>query len=39
MGRFPHASGSDVLAVTTQNAGNNKIDAYLHTGINDARDG
>ena len=34
-GAFPQAQGSDVLAVTTQNAGNNKIDAYLHTGIND----
>ncbi len=35
-GSFPQAQSSDVLAVTTQNAGNNKIDAYLHTGINDA---
>jgi hypothetical protein len=35
-GSFPKAKGGDLLAVTTQNAGNNKIDAYLHTGINDA---
>jgi hypothetical protein len=35
-GAFPQPSGDDLLAVTTQNAGNNKIDAYLHTGINDA---
>lgn len=35
-GSFPKTNGGDLLAVTTQNAGNNKIDAYLHTGINDA---
>jgi hypothetical protein len=34
-GSFPQARGGDVLAVTTQNAGNNKIDAYLHTAIHD----
>jgi hypothetical protein len=34
-GSFPQANGNDVLAVTTQNAGNNKIDAYLHTAIHD----
>jgi len=33
---FPQPKHGDVLAVTTQNTGNNKIDAYLHTGINDA---
>ena len=32
---FPMASGGDLLAVTTQNAGANKIDAYLHTSIAD----
>ena len=34
-GSFPQSNGGDVLAVTTQNAGNNKIDAYLHTAIHD----
>ena len=34
-GSFPQADGRDLLAVTTQNAGNNKIDAYLHTSIAD----
>jgi hypothetical protein len=34
-GSFPQANGGDVLAVTTQNAGNNKIDAYLHTAVHD----
>jgi hypothetical protein len=34
-GAFPQTPGGDVLAVTTQNAGNNKIDAYLHTRISD----
>jgi hypothetical protein len=34
-GSFPQPKSGDVLAVTTQNTGNNKIDAYLHTGIND----
>jgi hypothetical protein len=34
-GSFPQPTRGDVLAVTTQNAGNNKIDAYLHTAIND----
>jgi hypothetical protein len=34
-GSFPKANGGDLLAVTTQNTGNNKIDAYLHTSIAD----
>ena len=34
-GSFPKANGEDLLAVTTQNTGNNKIDAYLHTSIAD----
>jgi hypothetical protein len=34
-GSFPEANGEDLLAVTTQNTGNNKIDAYLHTSIAD----
>jgi hypothetical protein len=34
-GQFPSAQGGDLLAVTTQNAGNNKIDAYLHRSIAD----
>lgn len=34
-GSFPSAAGGDLLALTTQNTGNNKIDAYLHTSIND----
>jgi hypothetical protein len=29
-GSFPRARGRDVFAVTTQNSGNNKIDAFLH---------
>jgi len=32
---FPKATGGDLVAVTTQNAGANKIDAYLHTSIAD----
>jgi hypothetical protein len=34
-GAFPAAKDGDLLAVTTQNVGNNKIDAYLHTNIDD----
>jgi len=34
-GSFPRADGGNLLAVTTQNSGNNKIDAYLHTSIAD----
>lgn len=34
-GAFPSLSNGDVLAVTTQNTGNNKIDAYLHTEVFD----
>jgi len=34
-GSFPSADGGDLLALTTQNAGNNKIDAYLHTSMED----
>ena len=34
--RLPAARGHDVLAVTTQNAANNKIDAYLQRSISDA---
>jgi hypothetical protein len=34
-GSFPTAHGGDLLALTTQNSGNNKIDAYLHTSMND----
>ena len=34
-GSFPRADGGDLLAVTAQNTGNNKIDAYLHTSITD----
>ncbi|MGO8864790.1 MAG: DUF4012 domain-containing protein [Acidimicrobiales bacterium] len=34
-GSFPTAGGGDLLAVTTDNAGNNKIDAFLHTSIVD----
>lgn len=33
--QFPAARGGDLLAVTTQNQGNNKLDAYLHTSIAD----
>jgi len=32
---FPTGNDGDLLAVTTQNAGANKIDAYLHTSITD----
>ncbi len=32
---FPKADGGDLLAVTTQNVGANKIDSYLHTSIAD----
>ena len=35
-GTFPAAGGQDLLAVTTQNAANNKIDAYLQRSISDA---
>jgi hypothetical protein len=35
-GAFPTAEGHDVLAVTTQNAANNKIDPYLQRSISDA---
>ncbi len=34
-GSFPQVNGGDLLAVTAQNTGNNKIDAYLHTSIAD----
>ena len=34
-GSFPTSHGGDLLAVTAQNTGNNKIDAYLHTAITD----
>ena len=34
-GRIPTDRGGDLLAVTTQNVGANKIDAYLHTSIAD----
>jgi len=34
-GSFPAADGGDLLAVTTQNAAGNKIDAFLHTSILD----
>lgn len=34
-GSFPRAAGGDVLAVTTQNAANNKIDAYLERRVDD----
>jgi hypothetical protein len=34
-GSFPRASGGDLLAVTTQNVGQNKIDAYLHKTVVD----
>lgn len=34
-GSFPSAQRGDLLAVTTQNAGNNKIDAFLHKSIDD----
>jgi hypothetical protein len=35
-GTFPAAGGHDLLAVTTQNAANNKIDPYLQRSISDA---
>ncbi len=35
-GAFPAARGHDLLAVTTQNAANNKIDVYLQRSISDA---
>ncbi|HEX4126752.1 MAG TPA: DUF4012 domain-containing protein [Acidimicrobiales bacterium] len=35
-GSFPAARGHDLLAVTTQNAANNKIDVYLQRSISDA---
>ncbi|HEY3942138.1 MAG TPA: DUF4012 domain-containing protein [Acidimicrobiales bacterium] len=34
-GRFPSPGRGDLLAVTTANTGNNKIDAYLHTTVDD----
>lgn len=34
-GAFPPAGSGDLIAVTTQNSGNNKIDAYLHTTVSD----
>jgi hypothetical protein len=34
-GSFPSARGGDLLAVTTQNSGANKIDAFLHTSVLD----
>jgi hypothetical protein len=34
-GAFPPTNGGDLLAITTQNAANNKIDAYLHRRIDD----
>jgi hypothetical protein len=34
-GSFPATRGGDLLAVTTQNAGANKIDAFLHTSVLD----
>ncbi len=35
-GAFPAAGGHDLLAVTTQNAANNKIDVFLRRTISDA---
>ncbi len=35
-GAFPSTKGGDLLAVTTQNAANNKIDAYLARTVSDA---
>ncbi len=35
-GAFPPANGGDLLAVTTQNAANNKIDSYLSRTIDDS---
>jgi hypothetical protein len=35
-GAFPAAAGHDLLAVTTQNAANNKIDVYLQRTVADA---
>jgi hypothetical protein len=32
-GSFPATRGGDLLAVTTQNSGGNKIDAFLHTSV------
>ena len=34
-GSFPSTDGADLLAVTTQNSGANKIDAFLHTSVVD----
>jgi len=34
-GQFPNRAGGDLLSVVTQNAANNKIDAYLHRTISD----
>jgi hypothetical protein len=34
-GSFPNPGNGDLLAVTTQNTGNNKIDAYLHRTVDD----
>lgn len=35
-GRFPDADGGDLVSVVTQNAANNKIDAYLQRTIDDS---
>jgi hypothetical protein len=35
-GSFPQSNGGDVFAVTVANAGNSKIDAYLHESATDA---
>jgi hypothetical protein len=34
--KFPSAHGGDVLAVTFQNSGNNKLDVFLHQSITDS---
>jgi len=34
-GSFPTDQGQDLLAVTTQNSGNNKTDAFLHKSVDD----
>lgn len=34
-GAFPRPQRGDLVAVTAQNSGNNKIDAYLHTSVSD----
>jgi hypothetical protein len=35
-GSFPSAHGGDLIALTTQNSGNNKIDSFLHTSMLDS---